>query len=76
MRSCSSQGGGTPVPARVNGSVDAYACNFAWRAEWRASGLHCTVDAPIGRGAVQLASAGLASDARRWSTRQEHKTPV
>jgi DNA polymerase V len=28
-----------------------------------------------GRGAVQLASAGLAGDARLWAMRQEHKTP-
>ena len=29
----------------------------------------------FGRGAVKLASAGLAGDARRWSMRQRLRTP-
>ena len=29
----------------------------------------------FGRGAVKLASAGLAGDARRWSMRQQLRTP-
>lgn len=28
-----------------------------------------------GRGALQLTSASIAGDARRWSMHQEHKTP-